>query len=56
VQLSFLAEELVVEQEDEKIDVDLCSVKHPHHCHAFILQLQQVLSQTHITSIITQAL
>lgn len=39
---SFL-EELLVEEEDEQIDVDLCLVEHLHHRHALVLQLQQVL-------------
>ena len=39
VQLSFLAEELAVEKEDEKVDVDLRPVKHLHHGDAVVLQL-----------------
>lgn len=36
-------EELFVEEEDEQVDVNFCFVKHLHHRHAFILELEQVL-------------
>jgi len=41
--VSFLAEELAVEQKNEEIDVDLSSIKHFHQSNTFVLQLQQVL-------------
>lgn len=38
-----LPKELLVEEEDEKIDIDFGFVKELHDSHALILQLQEVL-------------
>lgn len=40
---SLFLEELFVEKENEQVDVDLGLVKHLHHGHALVLQLQEVL-------------
>lgn len=39
---SFL-EELLVQEEDEQINVDLCLIEHLHHGHTVVLQLQKIL-------------
>lgn len=43
--LTLFAIELLVDEENEKVHIDLGFVKHFHHSNSLILQLQQVLKQ-----------
>lgn len=47
--LLLLPIKLLVEQENEQVDVDGGLIEELHHRHAFILQLEEILRNTHPT-------
>lgn len=52
---SLLPIKLFVEQENEQVDVDGGTIEELHHCHAFILQLEEVLTGTNRPQIRSKA-
>ena len=43
--LLLAAVELAVDEVEEEVDVDARLPEHVHHCHALVLQLQQLLHE-----------
>lgn len=53
-QPSSFAQELLVEEKDEKVDVDLGFIEELHDGHTLVLELEQVLGQRTGVSILTR--